>query len=128
MALKKVFKSSFSELSYITKAGKRIRFSQNRYLTDDEAEVKELEGEIKSGNPYLYIDPSEKEIDTTLQDKIREAQKAAALSVLAEHNSAAPKQASEVAATPRAMSAAGLVGIASSSGLAALTGTSTSPK
>lgn len=86
MAIKSIFKSYIPSLNYLTKAGKALVFIEGKFMTDIKEEIKELEDEIKSGHPHLFIDPNEKEIDTTLQDKIKQAQQEATLKAIADHN------------------------------------------
>ena len=94
MAIKKIFKSTLPYINYVTTAGRTCVFQEGRYLTDNPQEIAELTFEIKRGNtPHIYIDPQEVEIDTTLQERIIEAQKAAALKVLEEHNAGQQGQA-----------------------------------
>ena len=90
MAIKKVYKSTLKGGNYITRRGKTLIFVEGKYITDREEEVQELEQEIKSGHPYLYIDPAEAEIDTTLQEKLEAAKRAVVDKVLAEHYAANP--------------------------------------
>jgi hypothetical protein len=87
VAIKKIFKSSLPYINYVTTAGRTCVFQEGRYLTDNPQEIAELTFEIKRGNtPHIYIDPEETEVDTTLQERIIEAQKAATLRVLEEHS------------------------------------------
>lgn len=85
MPILKVFKSSMPSLNYVTKKGANLAFNHGRYHTERASEIAELEEEIKSGHPHIFVDPNEKEIDTTLQDEIAKAQKEAAERILKEH-------------------------------------------
>lgn len=87
MSVKKIFKSTIEHNNYLFKNGKTAIFSGGRYITDDAGEIAELIGEIgtvegKSNHPFFFIDPAEAEIDTTLQDRIQEAQAAAVAQVM----------------------------------------------
>lgn len=70
MAIQKVFKSTIESIRYIFKDGKHAAFVAGKYVTEIENEIKELmdeiknEGRDKSSHPHLYVDPTEKEIDT----------------------------------------------------------------
>lgn len=86
MAIKKVFKSYIPSNTYITTQGDVCVFKEGKCVTDNSRHIAELEWEIKRGNPHFYIDPDESEIDTTLQDRIAEAQKKATLQALEEYN------------------------------------------
>lgn len=90
MTVKKIFKSTVDATQYIFANGKAAYFVGGRYVTDVPYEVAELTGEIqieghgKSLHPIFYIDTIDKEIDTTLQDKIKAAQAEALVKVMAE--------------------------------------------
>lgn len=127
MAIKKVYKSGQANMTFITRSGKSIVFFDHRHITDDEKDIGELDEEIKSRNPYIYVDPEEKEIDTTLQDKIKAAQLEATRKVLAEEAKAG-YQAKAAATVQQAstMSAATLQGMATSATLSSLSAPSVS--
>lgn len=118
MAIKRIFKSHIASTNYLTKKGKTLRFIEGKFMTDIEEEIAELEYEIKSGHPYIYIDAAEKEIDTTLEDKIKEAQREAAMKVLLEHN--ATIQGAQGEAQPKTMQPAALLNVTSSAVLSGL--------
>lgn len=130
MAIKKIFKTTLPHIVYVTKKGKNLMFSNYKHVTDNRQDIAELEDEIKSGHPHLYIDAAEAEIDTTLQDEIAKAQKDAALKVMEEHaaktSGAVAGQANTAIQTPEApagtqgISAASLLGVTSSASLGAL--------
>ncbi len=145
MAIKKIFKSTLSHVNFVTKKGKTLVFKDSKYVTGDASEVLELEDEIKSGHPHIYIDDAEKEIDTTLEDTLKKELAATTLRVMEQH--AASKKAEQTgkqtqagqtnqmgaseaiklsvatpapAPAPAAMSAATLLGVTSTAGLAGL--------
>jgi hypothetical protein len=60
----KVFKSSLPSVNYIFGNGKPAIFQNNKYTTGVEAEIQELENEIRLGHPHIYIDPADSEIDS----------------------------------------------------------------
>jgi hypothetical protein len=87
MSVKKVFKSTIEHNNYLFKNGKTAIFTGGRYITDDATEIAELISEIgteegKSKHPFFFTDPADSEIDTTLQDRIQEAQAAAVAQVM----------------------------------------------
>jgi hypothetical protein len=87
VAVKKVFKSYIPSNNYITQKGDVCQFINGVFTTDDPRVIAELEWEInKSRNPHFYIDPNEKEIDTTLQDRLRAAQAKAVAEELERYN------------------------------------------
>jgi hypothetical protein len=87
MTVKKVFKSYIPSINYVTPSGRTCVFREGRYETNHPEEIATLSKEIKDGTiPQFYIDPEEREIDTSLQDAMRQAAQDAALKVLAEHN------------------------------------------
>lgn len=127
MSIKKIFKSSIPHLVYVTKKGKNLYFQNFKHVTDNRHDIAELEDEIKSQHPHFYIDPNEAEIDTTLQDEIAEATKAAALAVIEKHAKAAEesKAGGLVNTANPGMSAATLLKASSSASLGALSQQST---
>lgn len=64
MAILKVFKSHIPSCSFFTSKGMQVPFIQGKFTTGNEEVIAELEQEIKSGHPHLYIDENEKEVDT----------------------------------------------------------------
>lgn len=73
----KVFKSTIPSVNYLFKNGKPAIFVAGRYTTKVAHEVTELEEEIASGHPHLYVDKAELQIDekhldpmAALRDKI----------------------------------------------------------
>lgn len=70
MAIKKVFKSYIPSSKFVFASGKECNFVGGEYFTDDPKDIKELESEIKLGNPHIYIDPDKVEVDTDTLDPI----------------------------------------------------------
>lgn len=64
MAILKVYKSHIQSCSFFTSKGMQVAFIQGKFTTGNEEVIAELEAEIKSGHPHIYIDENEKEIDT----------------------------------------------------------------
>ena len=86
MTIKTLFKSTLPNMGYVFKDGSNAPFVQGRFATEDSTKVAQLKPEAESrANPYIYIDENEKEIDTTLEDRISEAKAKAVQQVLAEH-------------------------------------------
>ena len=94
MAIKKVFKNRLGDSVYMFRNGKSAHFIDGRFITDFEWEISELDQECKSGHPHLFIDETDFEIDTSLQDEIKAAQAEATKTVLA--NREANKAKSDV--------------------------------
>ena len=46
-------------MSYLFKNGKAAIFVQGRFSTAIEAEIEELQAEVKAGNPYIFFDKNE---------------------------------------------------------------------
>lgn len=70
MTIKRVFKSTIPNISFIFKSGKSAPFLSGSYATDSKVEIDELMTEIevegygKSSQPHLYVDLTEREIDS----------------------------------------------------------------
>lgn len=89
MSIKQIFKSTMPNITYLFRNGKPAIFdAYGKFMTEVSHEIAELELEIRNGHQIIFRDPNELQIDTTLQDKIREAQKAATLQIMEEHNKA----------------------------------------
>ena len=67
--IQRAFKASLPGLNYVFKNGDIAQFivrdnnGVGLYHTDDHEKIVELEQEVKKGNPYIFIDPNEKEVD-----------------------------------------------------------------
>ncbi len=70
MTISAVFKSPMPSMSYLYKNGMSATFINGRYITDVEWQIAELAAEVgelgkhKSKHPYIYVDETEKEIDS----------------------------------------------------------------
>lgn len=141
MAVKKLYKCYMPSMNYITAKGRTCSFIEGRFLTDHPDEIKEIDQMVSDkSNPHIYIDENETEVDTTLQEKIKAAQREVTLQILAEE--AARKQVSEPGGKEEdksekkepegdkgvgsTMSPASLLNVTSSAGLAALSSMSNS--
>ena len=106
MSIQKVFKSRLTNSTYLFKNGKAAVFSEGRFLTGVPVEIQELMGEIgeigqfHSNHPSIYVDENEVELDTTLQDAIKEAQAAATLDVLKRFATPTPTPATPTPLNP----------------------------
>ena len=54
-----LFKCTLPTASMELKSGRKIYFVDNRAWCENEDDQKELEQEVKRGNPFIYIDPAE---------------------------------------------------------------------
>lgn len=88
MAIKRVFKCRIPSSKYIFSNGKEANFIGGKYATDVAAEIAALEEDIKLGHPHIYIDDSEKEIDTEQMDPIEQIKKKAIAEYLAAQSAA----------------------------------------
>lgn len=70
MSVFALFKSRIASSNYLYKNGKAASFVNGRYMTDQPAEIDELMEEIKAGNPFIYIDENEKEVDSDVKDPL----------------------------------------------------------
>jgi len=68
MAILKVFKSRIPSCNYVFARGKSAAFVEGRYATGILEEISELEQEILSGHPHIYVDPAETEVDSDAVD------------------------------------------------------------
>lgn len=131
MPILKVFKSTMPSLNFVTRKGTNLAFRAGRYHTERASEIAELEEEIKSGHPHIFIDPNETEIDTTLQDEIAKAKAEAEARVLKEHEEKlkAEGKGTELQKGPsvaQTASPAQLLGVTTSGALTDLSGLSNS--
>lgn len=83
MAMLKLFKSRTSSVQYVFKNGLMAHFVGGRYTTDKEAQIAELEEEIKLGHPTFYIDEKETEVDSTQLDPLEFIKKKAVAEYIA---------------------------------------------
>lgn len=71
----KLFKSTSGPCRYVFKNGSVALFKGGRYATDVEAEIKELEDEVKNRHPTIYVDSAEAETDALVDDPIANLRK-----------------------------------------------------
>lgn len=70
MSIFAIFKSPLPSFTYIYKGGRTAVFIGGRYMTDEEALIREMFDEVgevgaaKSRHPYIYVDPDESQIDS----------------------------------------------------------------
>ena len=88
MTIKRVFKNTMPNTQYLFKNGKSAQFVGGRYETDNSVEIFELDSEIQNGIPHLYIDLADSQVDTGMQDYVREAQIAATKRAIVEYEAA----------------------------------------
>lgn len=100
MAIKNVFKSTIPQNTFLFKNGKAAVFIHGRYETDDADEITQLNAEIRGGIPYIYIDPQDASIDSSLQDEIRQAQIQAMEAVYKKRREAESGTIVDVSGTP----------------------------
>lgn len=79
MSVIRIFKATLPSVNYIFTNGKPAIFVQGKFTTNIDFEIQELEREIATGHPHIYIDPAESEIDSDaltpmeiLRAKVRE--------------------------------------------------------
>lgn len=88
--IQRAFKASLPGLNYVFKNGDIAQFivrdtnGVGLYHTDDEEKIAELEQEVKKGNPYIYIDPKEKEVDIEALTPMARLRKQIRAEILAE--------------------------------------------
>lgn len=64
----RVFKCTIPSCNFIFSNGKPAIFVQGVYRTAVDWEIAELEKEVASGHPHVYIDAKEREIDSEMVD------------------------------------------------------------
>ena len=63
-----VFKATIPSINFIFSNGKPAIFVSGVYRTEVDWEIKELQKEISSGHPHIYIDPQETTIESDMVD------------------------------------------------------------
>jgi hypothetical protein len=86
MAIQRVFKNYMTSAVYMFTSGKSAIFIGGRFLTSDQAEIAELDNEVKSGNPFIYIDTNDSQVDTGLEEALNAAKAKAVEEVLINYN------------------------------------------
>lgn len=64
MTIKAVFKSHIPSVSYFFKNGMQAAFLLGRYETEKEEHIQELTDAIYAGNPHIWVDPEDSQVDT----------------------------------------------------------------
>lgn len=64
MTIKAVFKSHIPSVSYFFKNGMQAAFLLGRYETEKEWQIDELLDAVSSGNPHIWVDPVDYQVDT----------------------------------------------------------------
>jgi hypothetical protein len=77
MAIKSLFKSRIPFIQYFFKNGKQAAFLNGEFITDVPSEVEELNLEVTSGHPHIFIDEEKKTIDTNQLDPLDEIRRKA---------------------------------------------------
>lgn len=98
MSIKRVYHNTMLNSQYLFKNGKAAHFTNGRFATDVASEISELDAEIVNGVPHIYINPTDSQEDTGLQDAIREAQVKATKEAVAAYEAAQKKREAEIAA------------------------------
>lgn len=62
------FFSTLSSVNYILKNGKQCAFIDGAYYTSNEAEIAELNEEIRNGHPHIFVKPGQLTIESKLLD------------------------------------------------------------
>ena len=70
MSTLRVFKATLPSVNYIFKNGKPAIFVNGMYTTDVPFEIEELDAEIATRHPHIFIDESMREIDSAKVDPI----------------------------------------------------------
>ena len=70
MSTLRVFKATLPSVNYIFKNGKPAIFVNGMYTTDVPFEIEELDAEISTRHPHIFIDESMREIDSAKVDPI----------------------------------------------------------
>lgn len=86
--LKNLYKGTQPFFRYIFKDGSEAAFVGGRYLTDNPEEIKQLDAEVASAHPFIYVDPSEPTVDVEFADELRKVQEEAVAKFLAEKKQA----------------------------------------
>jgi hypothetical protein len=77
MAIKSLFKSRIPFIQYFFKSGKQAAFLNGEFITDTPSEVEELNLEVASGHPHIFIDEDKKTVDTNHLDPLDEIRRKA---------------------------------------------------
>jgi hypothetical protein len=64
MSTLRVYKATMPSVNFIMPNGKPVIFVNSVYYTDNEQEIATLDYEIKQGHPHIFIDSTQKEIES----------------------------------------------------------------
>lgn len=71
----KLFKNRLLSCKYIFSDGTTANFVNGKYATANESEIYELEGQIRKGHQYLYVDANEITVDYDITDPLASLRK-----------------------------------------------------
>lgn len=78
-----LYKSRIPSCFYVFKNGKQGFFVDGRYNTGLSKEIEELDEEILSGHPHIYVDKDEAQVDTDALDPMEVVRKKAVADYIA---------------------------------------------
>lgn len=64
MAISKIFKSHIASNNFFFKDGTQAAFMLGRYTTANASKIAELTAEVEAGNPLIFIDDADYEVDS----------------------------------------------------------------
>jgi hypothetical protein len=115
MAIANLFKSRASVMGYVFRSGKGVHFLDHNYTTTSEAEIAELNEEVKNGHPDIYIDTDMVTVDTdqlspmaVLRAKIAEEERAKIMAAIRAGNDMGSTQAGRLEGIATSASIVGL--------------------
>lgn len=88
MLTKNLYHSRIPSCKFIFKSGKEANFIGGTYLTSDPVEIAELDIEIKSVHPHIYVDENNLAVDTENIDPLHEIKRKAVEEYLAAQQAA----------------------------------------
>jgi hypothetical protein len=65
-----LFMSTLPSMKYAFRDGHNAVFIQSRFFTENKQHEEELLKEVKSGHPYIYINPKEPKVNPKFQDPL----------------------------------------------------------
>lgn len=71
----RLYKNRLLSCKYIFSDGTTANFVNGKYATANEGEIAELEGQIRKGHQYLYIDKTETTVDYDINDPLASLRK-----------------------------------------------------
>lgn len=64
MTIRSVFKSHLPSVNFFFANGQQAAFMLGRFETSNPDQIYQLDNEIRHGHPHIYVDPTDKEVDT----------------------------------------------------------------